>query len=380
MKNNLVGYVNGYEITKDEIGLNCNRDIELDSATKLALLLTLCGYKESDRIKVQGCRIYNSKTLNSFCSYLLNDKRASPRNFDLKILFNKPVASENKISTNQKYYSYVAFSGGIDSTAGLLLALDRKENPQPVWIGFGQKNEKDELKVVENLCKKLGLDLIKIQVDFKKYVDDGWSRWRLGIIPARNFLFAAFAAKLACNSSAKIYICAHKEEITPINTDKSIRFFKTSSRIFSRYYNNKISVETPFEKFSKPEIVAYWNRYWCKKYGVKPVDTVSCYFGTNCGICKACINRAVAFSCCQIKLERFKVNPFLDKEGIIKDGYISRFKSLEKDRQLDLLYALNQNYYPLPKELKYFVDKTYDKFAGKIKKRINDIGLADLNG
>lgn len=370
----LLGAINGKEIS--DVSIKNLSKGNLDSSVKVAILTMLAGYLGNDQIEVNGSGFINEDYLNNFLSYVLNDKRAAPRNFNLKFSFsdNKQVDFNIKISN---YDVLLSFSGGVDSTAGLLHALDQKLKVQPVFISFGQKNEKHELKAVKKLLANLNLKPLIVKIDIDKYMDHDWSRWKLGIIPARNYLFAAIAGSLISKSKGKygpqIWICAHKEEINPVNTDKSKRFFKSTSKIISSAYGRKIIVCTPFSEITKPEIVSYWHRKWGKKYGVKVGDTVSCYFGNNCGVCKACINRAIAFTCAGVDIENFKVNPFEDKSQIIRDSYIARFKSLKLERKLDFLYALLRNKEVLPSGLGEFVEKEYFKRKNLIKTRIKMI-------
>lgn len=380
--NNLIGWIDNQEVTQKEVISENNLDIQWDDQTKWAVLLTLAGYKESNFIHVNGNNFFDKSSLDEFGSFILNDTRAAPRHFDIKTSFKDINYSKipNNLN-NDKFDSLLSFSGGIDSTAGLLLELARNKKPLPLWIGFGQKNENDEMKIIANISSKLGIEVKKIRINFKEYVDSGWSRWKLGIIPARNYLFASLAANLVnklINKKSRILICAHKEEITPINTDKSEKFFETSSKIFSDYYKKDISVETPFRWFTKPEIVSIWHRQWEGKFKIKPQDTVSCYFGNNCGVCKACINRAIAFTCAGVDIENFIENPFMDKQSIIKDSYLKRFDILEKERKLDFLYALKTNNRIVPQYIKKFLDENYEKYQEEIKDRILHISTISL--
>ena len=123
--------------------------------------------------------------------------------------------------------------------------------------------------------------------------------------------------------------------------------------------------------------MSYWHKYWEKKYNISVNETVSCYFGNNCGVCKACINRAVVFVCAGIKIENFQTNPFLDKRKLILNSYIVSFNSLHTERKLDFLYALNKQKNILPKKLKKFLDLNYKKYENKIIKRIDSIRKVD---
>lgn len=371
-----IGQIGKQEFESSQLGLQdySKLGFSLDSVVKTAILTTLAGYLEKNTIKVYGSSYSEKKYLESFLSYVLNDKRAAPRNFNLKINYqDKEIQSSDKVNDID---CLLSFSGGADSTAGLLYALDKGYKVLPVWIGFGQKNENQELKTVKRICKKLSIKPLIIKIDMEEYVNSGWSRWKLGIIPARNLLFASISASIISSSTKKnptIYICAHKEEITPTNTDKSSRFYKTTTKLFSNAYNRKITVTTPFAKYTKPEIISYWSRFWIDKYKVTPHDTVSCYYGNNCGNCKACINRAIAFSCAGMKPEQFEQNPFTDSKNLIQSAYIDRFEELDIDRRVDFIYTLKENLAYLPKSIQDFININYPKYKKQIDKNRTDL-------
>lgn len=378
----LIGKIGNKKITTSDLKIQGFNNFELNSIIKTSLLTTLAGYLEKDKITVNDNKFYNQRPLENFLSYILNDKRAAPKNFKLKITFKSYQSSHANDIPNNNYNCILSFSGGLDSTAGAMLALDKGLKIKPVWIGFGQKNEKQEVKAIKAICKKLRLNPLIVQINLKNYVDKGWSRWKTGIIPARNLLFASIASAIASKSKYKkvlIYICAHKEEITPIHTDKSLRFFKTCTDIFSGNYLKEIKVETPFAKVTKPEIVSFWIKKWQEKYQLRPEDTVSCYLGNNCGKCKACINRAISFACAGVKMEKYKNNPFSDKEKIIEKDYMGRFDGLDIDRKLDFLYAMGKNRNYLSNVLKEFFDSKIYHFEKKVVKRLANIKKINLD-
>lgn len=347
----------------------------IDSSVRLAILTVLAGYLEKDSIVVNGKKVFEENYLNRFLSYILNDKRAAPKTFKLEIGFNR-VGSKSQIKTRNNYDLLLSFSGGVDSTAGLLLALDKKLKVRPVFICFGQQNEKKEISSVKTILKKLKIEPLIVRVNMDKYMDHDWKRWKMGIIPARNYLFASIAGSILSHSNRhmlKIWICAHKEEINVINTDKSHRFFKSTTEILSNAYRKKVLVSTPFKLITKPEIVSYWHKKWERKYGLYVKDTTSCYFGNNCGVCKACVNRAIALTCAGVKIENFQVNPFVDQKKLIQEAYVDRFNSLKKERQVDFLYSMNVHRNILPSNLTTFLDMNYQKYKDSIDERIDKI-------
>lgn len=371
----LIGKIGEKNIYSDTVSSASLEPFLGSDLVKTGLLTVLSGYLESDKISVNGNKIFEVKKLERFLSYILNDKRAAPRKFKLDIKFNSSFNKVQNKPIGNSYNCFVAVSGGIDSSAGLMYAIDKGFRVKPVFISFGQKNEEREIRIIEKICLQMGLNLSIIKVNLSKYVDKGWDRWKLGIIPARNFLFACIIAELAKSSvekNIKLFICAHREEITSINTDKSKRFYSTCSQIFSNT-DKIITVTTPFERVTKSEIISYWLKYWIKKYHLLPQQTVSCYLGTNCGECKACINRLISFICASAGQEEYIKNPFKNCGGILSEGYIKRFSTLNEQRKLELLYAIDKNRNVLPLDIARFLGKNYPKYYKKIKKHINSI-------
>ena len=221
--NMMLGKIGGKQI--DDVKISGMQNELVDVSVRLALLTVLAGYLEFDKIVIKGKKFVDKYFFNRFLSYVLNDKRAAPRTFNIDIDFD---GSDNHILQNgmDDYDLILSFSGGADSTAGLLYALDKKLKVKPVYVGFGQKNEKEEIVYVKRILKKLNIEPLIIMIDINEYIDQDWKRWKLGIIPARNYLFAAIAGSvlsLSKSKKSKIWICAHQEEINTTHTDKSKR-------------------------------------------------------------------------------------------------------------------------------------------------------------
>jgi 7-cyano-7-deazaguanine synthase in queuosine biosynthesis len=376
----IIGKIGNKQIDSSDLGIEGINPNTIGVFVRVALLTTLAGYLEKDNVVVNGKKFFSKQALNSFLSYVLNDKRAAPKTFELNFEFNGD--SDTAVATeNNDYDCVISFSGGVDSTASALYALDKGIKVLAVWIGFGQKNEADELRVVKKLCKELEIKLLIVKINLKSYVDAGWDRWKMGIIPARNLLFAAVASEIAAQSTKKrvsVYICAHKEEINYVNTDKSRRFYSTCNRIFSKIYPKNIELTTPFFNYTKPEIISFWKNHWSEPFGITPRETVSCYLGNNCGNCKACFNRAISFIVAGEKLDQYISHPLEDKQGIIDKGYIARFSKLQIERKLDILYALHQHKEIIPKSLKDFLKSRYHRYEAKINLRLKQLSKVKI--
>ena len=357
----LVGDIGGKQFTFQNLkfreeGIKIFRDMPV----KLSVLATIAGYLKKNNICVNASP-FKKQIMERFLSYVLNNKKFAPISYKLGISFSGED-TEN-IGTKHSYDCVILFSGGFDSTAALLAALDRGLNPLLLWVGFGQKNEDKEYKSIKSIAERIGYPVSIIRVGLGKFIDKGWKDWDY-IIPARNFMFAAFAASFLSRSTKQectIFLSAHEEEIKHSNTDKSNYFFNKCTQLFSEYYNKTIVLSTPFGKYSKAEIAAHWRNNWKVKYGILPYDTVTCYFGNNCGRCKACLKRTIALLAAGWNADPdLKLNPMADKDGFLANDMLLRMSTFSRKRKMELLTAIRKSWDVVP----WQVRKSYEK-AGK---------------
>jgi 7-cyano-7-deazaguanine synthase in queuosine biosynthesis len=360
--------------------------LPLDFLIKISVLSTIAGYLKINEIFINAKKIKDASSLENFLSFLLNDRDFAPIKYKIKLLYYDVKPKAKELNFRHNYNTVILFSGGFDSSCALLYALDKEWKPLLLWIGFGQKNEAIEEKVVRKIAKKFNQKLLIIKVDLKKYIEKGWQDWSY-IIPARNFMFATFAAAILSYSKYyknRIIIGVTEEEINNPNpgTDKSPYFFRYSSKLFCKFYKKDIRLITPFKFISKTELVAHWKNVWIEKYKINPHDTISCYYGVNCGICNACFKRSIAFLAGGVGLDSDqKKNPFRADERYI-NKYIKRcFRSFSKKkkfvrkRAIETLLAYNKMLNYLPKESKRIIlnlpsrtKKELDKKERKLSK------------
>ncbi len=357
-----------------------NKDL-LDAFTKVSILTLLAGYKKCDYIFVDDKfkEDVDLKKLSRYLSYVLNHKELAPRKFDLKIADSRNFVTEISVPEKNKYDSILSFSGGIDSTAGLLNFFDKGQNTQPLWISFGQRNDKAELNVVKRVLAKLKIKPLMVRMDIKEYILKGWKDWDY-IIPGRNFLFVSFAnaiLKHSIKSKNFIYLCAHKDEMKHRrNTDKSKYFFAKASDFFSLDSGKKITVATPFANISKTEILSYWKKNWIKKYKISPHDTTTCYYGRGCGKCEVCLKRTISLLASGFGVDPFiKIHPMKDPSGFIMNKWIPQIKSgkFTRIKKLDFLIAVEKCLDIVPRKVKNFYDNLPPQTLLAMKNRKNEI-------
>lgn len=190
------------------------------------------------------------------------------------------------------------FSGGLDSTVLFYDLLSTAEEKfDCIWIDYGQKNARQEQKVVQELCQQnfiyfksifIPLAFNGVQSTLLNNVE-GEHTVQSDEVPNRNAVLIALAAS-HCTEQTTILVAAHKTgaayaDATPI-------FYNRMSKAIHWSTNGKVDVEAPYIRMTKRQIVK-------RGYdlGVSPkviLRTVSCYEGNNCGICPACKARRQA--------------------------------------------------------------------------------------
>lgn len=211
----------------------------------------------------------------------------------------------------------VLFSGGVDSTTCLGLAIEKygKENVTALSISYGQKHTK-EIEASDNIAKYYGvehiyLDLAKIfeysdcsllshsnkDVPKESYAEQLKKSDGMPVstyVPFRNGLFLSSAASIALSKNCSvIYYGAHSDDAAGnAYPDCSDAFNSAMGEAIYVGSGNKLTIEAPFVSCTKAEVV---------KKGLElkvPYElTWSCYEGGDrpCGKCGTCIDRAKAF-------------------------------------------------------------------------------------
>ncbi len=211
----------------------------------------------------------------------------------------------------------VLFSGGVDSTTCLAMAVDKygSENVIALSISYGQKHtrEIESAKKIADYYKVelLELDLSKMfqfsSCSLLKHSDEEIPKESYAsqlektdgkpvstYVPFRNGLFLASASSIALSKDCSvIYYGAHSD-------DSAGNAYPDCSDVFNNAMNTAIyegsgkqlKIEAPFVNMNKAEIV---------KKGIElnvPYHmTWSCYEGNEkpCGVCGTCIDRIKAF-------------------------------------------------------------------------------------
>jgi 7-cyano-7-deazaguanine synthase len=217
----------------------------------------------------------------------------------------------------------VLFSGGLDSTTSLALAIDKygKDNVVALSISYGQKHIK-EIEASNKIARyydveHIFLDLAKIfeysncsllsqnsdiaipEGEYAKQLQEQNGALST-YVPFRNGLFLSSAASIALSKDCDIiYYGAHADDAAgEAYPDCSEEFTKAINEAIYLGSGKKVSVVGPFVNMHKADIV---------KLGLElnvPYElTWSCYEGHDkaCGKCGTCLDRIKAFEANGVK-------------------------------------------------------------------------------
>ena len=213
----------------------------------------------------------------------------------------------------------VLFSGGIDSTTALALAINKygKDRVIALSVSYGQKHDKEiqaAIAVAEYYgVEHLFLDLRKIftysncsllKQSTEKIPEESYAKQISKTngetpvstyVPFRNGLFLSSAASIALSKDCSVILYgAHADDSAGFAyPDCSPMFNDAMNQAIFEGSGHQLKVEAPFVNMTKAEVV---------KMGLElnaPYElTWSCYEGKDvpCGKCGTCIDRAAAFA------------------------------------------------------------------------------------
>ncbi len=211
----------------------------------------------------------------------------------------------------------VLFSGGVDSTTCLALAIDRygKDNVVALSVSYGQKHTK-EVEAADKIAKHYGVEFITLdlsemfrfsdcsllqhsdkEVPHESYAEQLKETNGSPVstyVPFRNGLFIASAASIALSKGCGVILYgAHAD-------DAAGNAYPDCSEVFNNAMNtavwegsgHQVKVEAPFVGMNKAGVVKKG-----LELGVPYELTWSCYEGHDkpCGVCGTCIDRQKAF-------------------------------------------------------------------------------------
>jgi 7-cyano-7-deazaguanine synthase len=211
----------------------------------------------------------------------------------------------------------VLFSGGVDSTTCLAIAIDKygAENVLALSLYYGQKHSR-ELEAARKIASHYGvkhkeLDLALIFADsdctllkgsegdipkesYAEQLEKTDGKPVSTYVPFRNGLFLSSAASIALsNGCTEIYYGAHSDDAAGnAYPDCSSDFNDAINRAIYLGSGGELNVIAPFISMNKAQVVAKG-----LSLNVPYELTWSCYEGGEkpCGVCGTCRDRIAAF-------------------------------------------------------------------------------------
>ena len=193
----------------------------------------------------------------------------------------------------------VLHSGGLDSTACLLLARKHGRVPQSLGIAYGQRHDIENNYAAEQ-CRRFGIE--------RRIVDVHWHRPEIDIpqdrslddmkagiaptfVPGRNAVFLALACAEAAGAGAdEVWLGVNAVDYSGY-PDCRESFLTAFRAMWAEAAPNPPRIVAPLVNMAKPQIAAM-----ARDLGLKRGDTWSCYAPDlsaaepkPCGRCDACL-------------------------------------------------------------------------------------------
>ncbi|MDE6449540.1 MAG: 7-cyano-7-deazaguanine synthase QueC [Muribaculaceae bacterium] len=206
----------------------------------------------------------------------------------------------------QNKTALLVLSGGMDSTTMLYDYCDKIA--AAVNFSYGSNHNARERECARANCRRLGIELIEIDLDFMKqhfessllqgadaipdghYADDNM---RSTVVPFRNGIMLSIAAGLAeSRGLAEIMLANHSGDHT-IYPDCRPEFVQAMDAAIAAGTFAGVRLLAPYTGLTKGQIAARG-----AAIGLDYADTYSCYKGgeKHCGKCGTCIERREALA------------------------------------------------------------------------------------
>ena len=211
----------------------------------------------------------------------------------------------------------VLFSGGVDSTTCLALAIDKygAESVTALSVYYGQKHS-EELEAARKIKDYYNVELIDLDLSkmfeysdcsllsgseeeiphesYSEQIKKTDGKPVSTYVPFRNGLFLASAASIALSLGCEIiYYGAHSDDAAgSAYPDCSAEFNAAMNEAIYLGSGKQVRITAPFVNMSKAQVVKRG-----VELGVPYEMTWSCYEGGDkmCGVCGTCRDRKAAF-------------------------------------------------------------------------------------
>lgn len=200
----------------------------------------------------------------------------------------------------------IVLSGGMDSVTLLYDKID--QIALAVNFIYGSNHNMRELECARRHCRKLGVELLEIHLDFMgeyfhssllegaEAIPDGHyedENMRSTVVPFRNGIMLATAAGLAESRGLTAVMLANHSGDHTIYPDCRPEFIQAMGAAIAAGTYEHIELRAPYTNITKTEIAKIG-----KRLGLDYTTTYSCYKGGehHCGVCGTCTERREALA------------------------------------------------------------------------------------
>jgi 7-cyano-7-deazaguanine synthase len=201
-------------------------------------------------------------------------------------------------------HAYVLWSGGLDSTTALLMALESNIKVTTVNFNYGQSYYEKELAHIKKLTplieneysttkwvEHISIDISMMDEHMKSLLPGTWGH----IFPVRNYILLYEVYKIIKKHPyTEIWFGCIEGEIDFSGGDKSMVFITEAQK---QFMESNVRLVTPLIGMGKADCVR-WTMDKQRRYeAIK--ESISCFSGdglSHCGKCMSCFNRGVGFN------------------------------------------------------------------------------------
>ncbi len=198
-------------------------------------------------------------------------------------------------------HALLVLSGGINSVT--MLYEYAPEIDLAVNFSYGSNNDLRELECARKHCKKLGIELVEVDLSFigkhfhssllegAEAIPEGeydFDNMKSTVVPFRNGIMIAAAAGLAESHGLNTVLIATNSSGDAHYPDCRKSFIDSMSKAVHEGTYEGIRVSAPYDMLSKVEVAIRG-----KRLGIDFSTTYSCYRGEekHCGRCASCLER-----------------------------------------------------------------------------------------
>lgn len=265
-------------------------------------------------------------------SELLNELVLDVLCEDIKFVFcRKQIKKIKKLPEFKQYETICLFSGGVDSTLGIIESKKKYSEVLGLYVSHGDSGKitKKVNEITKDILNPLKIDVLKLIAP----------SMGMGYAQVRGFLYILYAGIVSIFTQSKRIIISecgatmYQPKFAPFDTITYTTHplvLKHAKIIIETILDKEIEIVTPFEDFTKTEMI----KLMCDDTILsKTHSCITGRWGINCGKCYACMARMIASINLDLRLDYFKNNVFLIKDDDMLNSFINFCFNFELNRE-----------------------------------------------